>query len=314
MPGIGGGGFIGVALEVTPGTWLTPTWFIPISNESLKYVQDTVWRRPIRQNVDVLGGVAGNARVEGDIQMEAFEDFVSVFLYAARAGRVKSGTASPGFTYVHTGNSLAIPAKTLSITVVRNGIVFGYVGCVVSSFGFSIQDGQLMFNVSILGQNEAVQALPTATWLTGIQAAPYGAGTYNIQIPTSTQVFDCDNFEFTVEDNGEAQYRLKSTGQGAQFVNYGERSVSMTIDRDFENRTDYDAFKALTAQTITLIASKGANNSITINMPAAIKDTYEVGLSGQGDLIRASISYQGTFDPTLTSAYKVTCLAQTDIV
>jgi len=28
-------------------------------------------------------------------------------------------------------------------------------------------------------------------------------------------------------------------------------------------------------------------------MGAAIKDTYEVGLSGQADLVRASISYQG---------------------
>jgi hypothetical protein len=191
--------------------------------------------------------------------------------------------------------------------------VFGYTGCVVSSHSFSIQDGQLMFNVSILGRDEASQSLPTATWQTGIQAAPYGAGTYNIQIPTASQVFDCDNFEFTVEDNGEAQYRLKNTGQGAEFINFGERSVGLTLDRDFESRADYDAFKALTSQSVTLIATKGANNSIQLDIPVAIKDTYEVGLSGQGDLIRASIAYQGAYDTTTTSAYKTTIKTQQDI-
>jgi hypothetical protein len=312
MPGISGNGFLGVALETTSGTYLAPTKFVPIQSESLSRPQDTIWRRPIRQTVDVAGAVAGNARVEGDISMEAFEDIVALFLCAARATKTKTGT-TPNFTYAFVGNSLAIPANTMSITVVRNGQVFGFVGCVVSSFSFSVSDGQLMFNVSILGRDEATQTLPTATWGTGIQAAPYGAGSYNLQIPTATQVFDTDNFTFSVEDNAAAQYRLSSLGQGAQFAAYGERSVTLTVDRDFETRADYDNFKALTAQSITLIATKGANNSITVLMPAAIKDTYETGLSGQGDLIRASVAYNATLDATLNSAYQVTVKTQQDI-
>lgn len=312
MPvGIGGNGFVGIAPETVSGTYVAPTKFVPIQNESLTRPQETIFRRAIRQAVDVLGGVAGNAHVEGDISMEAFEDIVALFLCGARATKTKTGT-TPNFAYDFVGNSLAIPSNTISITIVRNGAVFGYVGCVVSSFSFSIQDGLLMFNVSIVGTDEATQTLPTPSWGTGIQAAPFGAGTYNLQIPTSTQVFDTDNFEFTVEDNATANFRLKSTN-AAQFVSFGERSVSLTVDRDFIDKTDYDAFKALTSQSITLTATKGANNSITILMPATIKDTYEVPLSGQGELIRASVAYQATFDATLTSAYKVTVKTQQDI-
>jgi hypothetical protein len=84
------------------------------------------------------------------------------------------------------------------------------------------------------------------------------------------------------------------------------------LDRDFITRIDYDAFKALTAQTITLIASKGTNNSITIVMPVAIKDTYAVNLSGQGDVIRASIAYQGIIDSTGKS-YSIACASQLDL-
>jgi len=312
MPGIGGNGFVGVAHETVSGTYVPPVLYVPIQNESLTRPQDTIWRRPIRQMVDEAGAVAGNARVEGDISMEALENAVAYFMYTARATAVKAGT-TPNFTYTFTGNTLAIPAKTMSITVVRNGQVHGYVGCLVSSFTFSISDGQLMFNVSILGRDEASQTLPTATWGTGTAWVPFGAGTYNLQIPTSTQVFDTDNFEFSVDDNADPQYRLISAGQGAQFVAYGERSVGLTVDRDYETRADYDAYKALTAQTITLLATKGANNNIQIDLPVAIKDTYEMGLSGQGDLIRASVAYHGVYDPTTNAGYKLTVKCQQDI-
>jgi len=310
MPGTGAGGFLGVALETTSGTYLAPTKFVPIQNESLKFIQETIYRRPIRASADVIGAVDGNARVEGDISMEAFEDIVALFLHAARTTVNKTGTAS--FTYTFKGAAIAVPAKTMSITVVRNGQVFGYTGCVVGGFGFSIQDGLLMFNTTILGRDEASQSLPSATWGSGIQALPYGAGKYKLEIPTSTQVFDTDNFEFTVDDSAEAQYRLKDTGRGAQFVSFGERTVGLTVERDFENRTDYDAFKELTAQSITLTATKGANNSIGLVMGAAVKDTYEVGLSGQGDLIRAAVAYQAPIDGS-GDAYSIIVKTQLDI-
>jgi hypothetical protein len=312
MPGTGAGGFLGVAPETVSGTYVAPTKYVPIQNESLRYLQDTIWRRPIRASADVVGAVDGNSRVEGEVSMEAFEDVVAIFLHSARVSVNKTGTASPGFTYTFTGSAIAVPARTMSITVVRNGVVFAYTGCVVGAFTFNISDGLLMFNTTILGRDEATQTLPTATWQTGIQAAPFGAGKYKLEIPTASQVFDTDNFEFSVDDSPEAQYRLKDTGRGAQFISYGERTAGLTVERDFENRTDYDAFKALTAQSITLQAIKGVNNSIAILLPAAIKDTYEVGLSGQGDLIRASVAYQGTLDATGV-AYTVTVKTQQDI-
>jgi len=310
MPGTGAQGFLGVAIETTSGTYLAPVKFVPFESESLQYMQDTIWRRPIRQSADIVGAVDGNVHVEGDITMEAFEDVVAYMLRAGRNTYTKSGT-TPNFSYDIVGAPNAVPNKTLSITVVRNGIVFGYTGCVINSFTLSIEDGLLKFNPSILGRDEAVQTLPTATWVA--TQTPYGAGKYSIEIPTATQVFDCDNFEFSVDDSGEPQYRLKNTGRGAQFIAFGERTTSMSMARDFETRAEYDTFKALTAGSITLTASKGINNSISINMPAAIRDTYEVGLSGQGDITRAQINFNGVLDSN-GNAYKITIKTQEDLV
>jgi hypothetical protein len=293
MPGIAAGGVVGVALETTPGTYAAPTKFLLLDSESLQYGQDTVWRRPLRNTADPVGTVPGNVTVTGDAAMDFLADGVLYFLLATRCTVVKSGTGP--FVYTFTPTAQALPTRTLSITVVRNGAVFGYTGCVVGSFQITTDNGILKFSATLVGRDEAVQSAPTPTYPT---SEPIGAGSYDIQIPTSTQVFDTDTFTFSVEDNAEAQYRLKNTGRGAQFIKYGERSTTLAVERDFENRTEYDSFKALTAQSVTIeAASQTGDEAVTIVVPAAIKDTYNVALGGaQGDLIRASVSYTGVTD------------------
>jgi len=301
--GVGASGVLGVSLETVSGTYVAPVKFVPFNSESLNFITETNFRRSIRNSPDVNFAVPGNTRIEGDIEMDATDDVVPWFMYASRMSVVKTG-AGPNYTYTGTPNANATPAKTMSITIVRNGIVFGYVGCVVGSFTFGIDDGTLTYNVSIVGQDEATQSAPTPTWPT---TTPFGMGQYSIEIPTSTPVTDTDTFEFQVEDNAEANYRLKTPSRGAQFVAFGEREVTLSLTRDFESKTDYDAFKALTSQTLTLTATKGANNSISIVTPVALKDTYETNLDSQGDVVRAEIEYQclvGAATPSYTLTVK----------
>jgi hypothetical protein len=242
--------------------------------------------------------------------MEALPDCVPYFMHASRCTVVKTG-ASPPYIYTYTPAPIAVPAKTMSITIRRGTEVFGYTGCIVSGLTFAVgDDGQLKFNVKIVGNDEAsAAALGAITWPT---TGPFGAGMYSLQIPTATQVFDSDSFEFSSDDNATPQYRLKSAGRGAQFVNFGESAATMKIMRDFSTRAEYDAFKALTSQTITLLATKGAD-VISINMPAAIKDAYEIAIGGQGDLTRASITYQGVIDGT-GKHYLITVTCSENIV
>ena len=273
-------------------TYVAPTKFFPFTSESLKFVQAIGWRRPIRKSVDIIGAVPGDVHIEGDIEMEAMEDVVINFLFATRSAIVKS-SGPTNWVYTATPTPNAIPIRTLSITVERNLAVFGYVGCVVSSFKFTISDGVLMFNVSIVGSDEASQATPVPTFTTTV---PFGAGQYHIELPTSTQIFDVDTFEWACEDNAEPQYRLKDTGRGAQYIKYGERALTLSCERDFLTRADYDAFKALTSQSLTFTATKGVNNQISLVTGVTFKDTYELALSGEGDLVRASIAYQMAID------------------
>jgi len=302
--GIGAAGILGVAKEATPGTWLTPTKFIPIRSESLAYAQETIFTRPIRGVADIVHAVPGNATVEGDIEFEVTHDNLPWFLYAMRGTVVEAGT-SPPYTYTltptHVGQKSGA-SSTLSITVVRNGIVFGYTQCVVGKFELTVDSGILVATVSILAKEESVQTGPTATWPTD---PPFGAGQYVIEIPTASQVYDVDGFTFSVDDSAEHQYRLRDDGLGAMFTKFGERTVELQFDRDFDDKTDYDAFKALTAQAVHFRAEdpNEAENYVDIIVDAAIKDTYEIGLDGQGDLIRASITYQGIYSDGDSRSY-----------
>jgi hypothetical protein len=262
----------------------------------------------------VIGAIKGNVHTEGDVNMEALTDIVTMFLHAARTTVVKqTDIPAAGFhTYTFTPSPAAIPTQTLSLTIRRNNDIFGYNGLVVGQFVFSVEDGVLKFNVSLLGRDEDEEAVMVPAWP---ESTPYGAGFYSLQIPTAAQIFDADTFTFTVDDSPEPQYRLKGAGsgeRGAQFIKFGEETVSMSIERDFDGRTDYEAYKELTAQSITLEAIKTANEQISILFPASIKDTYEVPLSGQGDLVRASVSYQAVIDAA-GKQYEITTVTDEDI-
>jgi hypothetical protein len=307
--GVPAGAFPTTNTAVTPGTYTAPTKFFPFNSESITVTEQTVWRRPIRQSADIIGAVPGNFNPEGELNLESLEDVVLWFLWASRTAIVKTGS-SPNFTYTITPTPAAVANKTLSLTIVRNGIVFGYTGICLSSFKFGIDNGLLTFGTNVIGRDETVQSLPTPTYPTTV---PFGAGTYTVEIPTGSTVLDTDTFEFSVEDNAEAQFRLKSTGRGAQFIKYGERASTLTVERDFESRTDYDLFKSITSQSVSLTASKGVNNSIAILAPVAIKDTYAVGLSGEGDLVRASVAYQNIIDGTGKS-WQIVIKTQEDIL
>lgn len=297
VAGLGAAGSLGLAFETVPGTYVAPTKFVPIRSESLQYMLDINYTRPIMAGpVDPVHAVKGPAHIEGDIEWEVIEDMFVYFMYATRCTVVKAGAAP--YTYTFTPSPAAqAPNKTLSLTVVRNGVVFGYVGCVVGSMELTVDNGLLVATMGIVGQDEAVQSAPTESFP---QTVPFGADAYTIEVAT-VGITDAGSFTWSLDDNAEAQFRLGSLA--AQYVKFGERNVSVSIERDFQDATDYNAFKALTAQEIHLKAAKDATHYIDIVTHAAIKDAYETGLDGQGDLITASLTYTGKYDFTDTSSY-----------
>ena len=287
MVALGASGIMGIALEETSGTYTAPVKFVPFDSESLKWSQENVERRPIRNTPSLVGMIRGDGHIEGDITFDVTVDILIWFLAASRCTYTKTGTA-PSLTYKFTPVPVAVPTKTMSITIKRGNETSGYTGCVVGGFTLSVDDsGAFKMTVTIVGNAESTQTAARAVWPTTL---PFGAGMYRLEIPTATQVFDTDKYEFVVEDNAEAQNRLKNT-LGAQFVKFGENNTSVKVERDFETRAELDQYKALTAKSLTFQAIQGTD-SVKIETGVSYIESYEYGLSSVGDLIRASVEYK----------------------
>jgi len=110
-----------------------------------------------------------------------------------------------------------------------------------------------------------------------------------------------------------AENRINGTTQ-AQFVRFGQREVTASITRDFSSRTEYDAWKNLTASSVNIVCTKGVNNSVAIKLANAKRDTYELdGLADQGTLHMAQIGWQGLYDTTSSKSYEIIVKCQESI-
>lgn len=317
QPGLNAAGIVGIGVEATYGTGVVATKFIPVRSETLETNLDIIERRVIRNLAGLVGVVKGNMHVEGEIEFEVTHDTLPWFMVAGRTNVVKTGT-TPNFTYTVTpGHSaMPLPGRSLSITVVRNGEVFRFVGCIVGGFNFSMDNGMLICSCSVVGINEATTSAPTPVWPT---TTPFGPGQYSVEIPTGTPTgaFDSvglDSWSLEIDDSATPEFRMRGD-HGAEFARFGERSVSMSLQRDFLTRAEFDAFKLMTKQSITIEAEETAQRSVTFLLPANYKGSYGLGLASQGDLTMADIEYTVTHDVALgLPEYTITILTSEDIV
>ena len=306
--GIGAAGVVGIAHEVTPGTYVAPAQYIPVRNESIQFINEVQYTRPIMGVPDNVHAVTGPQRVEGDFEFEVIEDLLAYLLYGARMTVAKTGVGPYVYTFSPSSAAEA-PNKTLSITVVRNGAVFGYVGCAFPSLELTVDNGLLVATMGVLGRGEASQAAPSPTFP---QTQPFNADAYTLTVG-GVPITKADNFTWSLDDSGEAVYRLGNAQQAA-YVKFGERSVQASVEIDFEDRTQYDLYKATTAQRLQLEADKDATHYVHLDTKLATMSTYEVMLSGQGDLVRGSIEYEGKHDFTSGKIYEIVIGAELNIV
>jgi hypothetical protein len=305
-PGLGGGGSVGVAFETVMGTYVPPTIYVPIISESLEYTEEKYLSEQIRQQSIHTEAKPSYYHVEGDIEMEVDPELIVYFLYAGRHTVTKTGAATP-WTYKFIPNSAGSAStaagpttqKTLSITVVRNGEVFGYAGCALGGFEFSIDtdSGILMATLNMMGLSESSQTDPTEAWV-----APklYGADAHILKLdsagiaPTFAAAADVNHngITFGVNFNAEAQNRIRND-RAASYITFGITEGTVSAEIDFLTRTDYDFFKATNKRAIRVGSYTGgvtlaaAAHGVELQANNYFFNTYSVPLSGMGDLIAA---------------------------
>jgi hypothetical protein len=293
---IAGAGHIGVALEVTRGTYVAPAKFVPFTAESLMQPRTDPWRTPIIGKNVVMGKVQGRRHVEGTITMELLPEVFVYFLAASRYGDNIQKTGAGPYTYTAkngTAAKLDDTLRSMSISMKRGGIGFAFVGCQAGGFRFFAEDGVPYVEASIVGleQTEDYAAPGSPTVPT---EQPFNSTETTVDIAGSTRA-DLDSLEINLNDNPEPRFNM-SGQEGADFVKWGEHVADASFEVDFESKADYAIWEARTTQELILACNKSASQQVTVELFGAIYDSYEVsGAGGLGDLIRASASLRAVY-------------------
>jgi len=306
MPaGLGGGGWLAIKHEATMGTYLPPTTagtvWVPILSEDFRYREDRYFSPQIRQQTIVSDAQQSFYHIEGDIRMEVDPTFMPYFLHCCRHN-ITNPAGVYGYAPSSAGSAstaaTGLVPRTASITIVRNGIGFGYAGCVFGGYEFTIDNGVLVCTLNGFGLSETTPGgLGSPAW---IQPVLFGAAAHSVYVDTAgltpafaTADLNYNGFTFTSNFNASAQNRLTSS-RAATYIAYGETEATYSTELDFVDKTEYTNMVANTFRAIKLESLKGgatfatATTAFKIEIFNSTYTEYAVNLAGMGDLIMAT--------------------------
>jgi len=313
---VAGGGYLGVGLETTHGTYIAPTAFAPILSETLQEVRTDSYRVPILGHAVTTGKTPGRQHIAGDITMEALPGLMAYFLVASRWGAnvTKTGASAP-FTYeAHDDKVVHLKdnKRSLSISVLRAGIDFAYIGCQVVQTTISFGDGGVpMVTYSIIGRLQSDEHTPMTP--TTPAELPFSVSECELSVAgTPRGDVDADSAEIVLNDNGEPRFNL--TGEDrADYIKFGEFVGEASFEIDFESKADYAIWIARTAQEVILTCNKAADQQLILEFHGAMYDTFEVALSGIGEQVRASAALRAVFNVAAGEAANLQLVTDQDL-
>jgi hypothetical protein len=334
MPaGIGGGGYVLVALETTNGTYVQPGTasdvYVPILDETFKYTSEPYFSPQLRQQTIVSDVKQGYYHVEGDIHMEVDPRFLPYFMYASRHLISKSGagpyvyTFAPGSQGSTSTAATGLVQRTMSVTISRNNVLFGYAGCTCGGYEFTIEDGVVKVTLNMLGLSDnVVTGTPAPAWV-----APdlFGADASQVSVAASGTAptfgaasMDYNGYTFRSEFGAEPQNRIRRD-RSASYISFGETVANLETELDFISRTEYDNFVATTQRAVLMESINPgtgtfatATSGLQIQANRMVWEEYDLGLAGIGDLIMAGVNGR-SIGIAGGDAYKIVVKSPTNI-
>lgn len=314
MPaGLGAAGWLAICLETVMGTYLPPTTagtvWVPILSETLAYSETPYYSEQIRQQTVYSERTQGFYFVQGDIVLEYDANYFPYFLHCGRHNIAKSGAGPYVYDYTpsQAGSSSTAASgnvqRTASITVVRNGVGFGYAGCSLDTIHHELDNGVLKFTLGMYGLSEATPAgLGTPAW---IAPSLMGAAAHSVYTDAAgtapafaTPDLTYNGFVADIKFNAAAQNRINNS-RAASYISYGMTEADFTTELDFLNKTDYDNFKNNARKAVKFESLKGgatfalSTEAYNITFYNAAFDAYTTDLSGLANLIMATVTTRG---------------------
>lgn len=262
-------GWVGVAMESTPGTPVTPANYIPFIDCSLVEKIDVladVSARGIR-DAQPENSQLGKQWGEGSLRVN-LDATLAPYLFYGGLGSLSTATEGGGvFTHTFSALNSTNTPKTLTIHVDRSGIdrlAFPY--STINSLEMAYSDGMAEVTAGILSQFPAAINSGTLTTTSGFyyafRHATVQVGSNITNAANSATPFKIRSFSFNLNNNSESQF--VSGNRNPDSIINKNLEVKGTFRVAFEDTTERTNFYNLTKQAlIVTFAGNGIGNSMS---------------------------------------------------
>lgn len=247
---LGALGYVGYAKEVTEGTLVAPTKFLPVSSFSFEDTNDYLVPDQIRNTRDRSVAMAAPYMTSGSMELELIPTDIALLLKSAFAASVSSSSYAGGgyqhaFTPGDTSDTFTFESNAADILVMRYGGIrvntlsikaaFGEI--VTSSWGLEGTIRQSM------GTTQTAQTYTDVLPLSFTGAEVLVGGSPNVMVK---------DFDFGVGNNIERIGTLRKTRAWRRTA-LGMRDTSLALTLDFTDSVEYDRFLNETEFVVKLI-------------------------------------------------------------
>lgn len=309
---------IGYVAETTFATYLAPTRFLEMVDESLELSIERIESAALRTGNQVLRSdrwKANKKGASGSVTHEvASKGFGLLFEHAL--GTVV--TANPqGSVYTHTLTLGDTAGMSLGVQVGkpdRSGTVqpFSYLGAKIAAWELELGvDGILMFSPTFdVVDEDTTQSLATASYPANDELLVFTGG----QVQIANADVDVQSFTLSV-DNAVAtdRYFLRNSPLKREQYQAGMTEITGSLEMEFEDLTEYQRFLDGTEAEIELVCEgseieTGHNFGLTVTLPSCRFDGSTPQVGGP-EILSLSLPFKVTNDGTnepITLVYKTT--------
>jgi len=289
--------YLGIAKEVTKGTAVAPTDFIPVAKDSLKPVDviDPLYDTGLRgSNIVNYNYIPGRTRSTVDFGGAVFADTVGYGI-AGLLGSVATTGASAPFTHtISLKNSLVSGADDQPISYTLTDFyavdVRSYPGCQFSDFSLKFNaDGMLEYDTKTTGFSSSTVADPTPSFST-VLPTPVWRGTVSIGGST---VATSMSGNIDMMRNVTPVYGISNT-QNPFSVFLGPLEVSGKITFIMEDDTELTRYLTNTQPAIVLNWAYGAGAAAVQIQATITKGAYTAAVIERGeDFVQVTVDING---------------------
>lgn len=247
---LGALGYVGYGVEVTDGTFVAPTKYLPVNSFSFEDTNEFIVPDQIRRSRDRYIAMVGPYNVSGSMDMELIPTDVASLLRSAWSATVASGAYSGGgYEHVYTPAS-EMPTFTFEADSGDDILILQYSGIRVNTLEIKAAFGEIVtasFGLEGINRRKKPTGAATPTFsdvvpfhFTGADVKTGGVANPNVK-----------DFTFGTNNNLTRIGTLRRT-RAWRAMRFGMREVTLGMTLDFQDATEYDKFEAETIFDVDL--------------------------------------------------------------